>query len=211
VSRGDRVLLGLAVCTVLHATGACAGDQPPVWGAAQNPEFKDLREPASLSTWSFPVPASFRPLDLRVPNDVRAPTVPVTEEFRARPKAARPADSEADTESMIRDTTVWQRLAEFRARNSVRLVTLWETGRNSLSLQAGRRGDPTLQWTSRLSSHGAATSGLLDELFSTSVGGVGGAVGRSLNLAHPSTSEPGGKPGKSMDAAFAGTAVGPTR
>jgi hypothetical protein len=197
--------MGLALVALMHTTESCAGDQPPVWGPAQNPDFKDLREPNSLSNWSFPVPATFRPLDLR------APAVPATQDFRPRPHAAPPADAVyGDGDLMIHNTTVWQRLEQFRARNRVRLVTLWETGGNSLSLQAGRRGDPSLQWTSRLSSHGAAASGLLDELFSTSVGGVGGAVGRSLHFApHASSPDSGSKPGKSMDAGLFGG--GPTR
>jgi hypothetical protein len=191
--------------TLIHASAACAVDEPPVWSPAQNAEFT-AREPNSLSSWSVPVPASFRPLDLR------APAVPATQDFRARPSAAPSADgSDADSESMIHDTTVWQRLDRFRARNRVRLLTLWETGGNSLSLQAGMKGDPSLQWTSRLSNHGGAASGLLDELFSTSVGGVSGAVGRSLRSA-PRSSAPeiGSKPGKSMDAGL-GLGGGPTR
>jgi hypothetical protein len=189
----ERVFVGLVLWTLIHTTEACAGDQPPVWGPAQNPDFKDLREPTSLSTWSLPVPATFRPLD------VRAPTVPVTQDFRAHPHAAPPAQSSAiDGESMIRDTSVWQRLEQFRARNQVRVVTLWATGGNSLSLQAGMKGNPSLQWTSRLGSHGGAASG--------------GAVGRSLHSAARSSSpEPGSKPGKSMDAGPAGVGGGPTR
>jgi hypothetical protein len=86
------------------------------------------------------------------------------------------------------------------------VVTLWETGGNSLSLQAGRKGDPTLQWTSRLTNRGSATRGLLDDLFSTS---FGSAVGRSLHLApRQAGSEPVGKPAKTFDSALAGTLAG---
>src|SRR5260370_42117606 len=73
---------------------------------------------------------------------------------------------------MLRGTTVWQRLSDYRSRDRVRVVTLWETGGGSVSLQAGREGDPSLQWTSRLMSRGGATGGLLDQMFSTSLGGA---------------------------------------
>jgi hypothetical protein len=104
-------------------------------------------------------------------------------------------------EPMIHDTTVWQRLSEYRIHSQIRLVTLWETGGNSLSLQAGRRGDPTLQWTSRIANRGAASHGLLDELFSTS---VGGAVGRGLHLGpHSPVADPAAKPVKGLESALA--------
>ena len=39
----------------------------------------------------------------------------------------------------------------------------------TVSLQAGRHGDPSLQWTSRLMNRGGATLGLLDRVFSVSL------------------------------------------
>jgi hypothetical protein len=99
-------------------------------------------------------------------------------------------------------TTVWQRLAEYRSLNRVQVVTLWETGGSSLSLQAGRKGDPTLQWTSRLMNRGRAPRGVLDKLFSTS---LGGAVGRGLHFGpHAINADPIGKPAKPLDAGVVG-------
>jgi len=66
---------------------------------------------------------------------------------------------------MLRGTTVWQRLSEYRAHDRVRVLTLWESGGSTVSLQAGKRGSPSLQWTSGAMIHGAGTRGLLDRLF----------------------------------------------
>ncbi len=67
---------------------------------------------------------------------------------------------------MLRDTSVWQRLADYRAHGRIRLLTLWETGGSSVSLQAGKKGEPSLQWTSRSMNRGGATRGVLDQLVS---------------------------------------------
>ena len=45
-------------------------------------------------------------------------------------------------DKLISDTTVWQRLTEFRVRDRVRVLTLWESGLSSVSLQAGKNGRP---------------------------------------------------------------------
>jgi hypothetical protein len=71
-------------------------------------------------------------------------------------------------DALIDDTTVWQRLADYRIHNRLQLLTLWKSGASTVSLQAGRRGDPTLQWTSHLMNRGAATRGLLDRWFNVS-------------------------------------------
>ena len=84
---------------------------------------------------------------------------------------------------MLRGTTVWQRLDEYRVHDGVRLLTLWESRGSTVSLQAGKRGDPSLQWSSRLNSHDGATRGLLDRLFSLSIAGAN----RLRNSTHSAT------------------------
>jgi hypothetical protein len=81
-------------------------------------------------------------------------------------------------------TTVWQRLADYRTHDRVRLVTLWETTGSTLSIQAGKRGEPSLQWTSRAMNRGGATRGLLDRMISASLGSAG--VGPLRNFVRPS-------------------------
>jgi hypothetical protein len=64
---------------------------------------------------------------------------------------------------------VWQRLQEYRTRDRVRVMTLWESGVSNVSIQTNRKGDPSLQWTSRLMNRGGATRGLLDRWSPVSV------------------------------------------
>lgn len=80
-------------------------------------------------------------------------------------------------------TTVWQRLADYRSHDRVRLVTLWETTGSTLSIQAGKRGEPSLQWTSRSMNRGGSTRGLLDRMISASLGSAG--VGQLRNMVRP--------------------------
>ncbi len=83
-----------------------------------------------------------------------------------------------DEAPMLGSTTVWQRLTEFHGHNRVRLLTLWEAAGGSVSLQAGRRGDPSLQWSSRFMNRGGATRGVFDQMLSISLAGAG----RGLHL-----------------------------
>jgi hypothetical protein len=97
---------------------------------------------------------------------------------------------------MMGAPTIWQRLSEYRSSGRVRLLTLWETGGNSVSLSAGKKGEPSLQWTSRLTNRGNASHGLLDRLFSTS---LTGASQRLHFSSHTMSAESLGKPVKPVD------------
>jgi hypothetical protein len=99
--------------------------------------------------------------------------------FGAAPISAPPT---GDARSLS-TTTVWQRLADYRTHDRVRLVTLWETTGSTLSIQAGKRGEPSLQWTSRAMNRGGATRGLLDRMISASLGSAG--VGPLRNFVRP--------------------------
>jgi hypothetical protein len=118
------------------------------------------------------------------PGNFTAPAFSEHEVFSTtdfRPRKHTLFDHEAAPESigdapMLHGTTVWQRLSDYRSRDRVRLLTLWESGASTVSLQAGKRGDPSLQWTSRLMNRGGSTRGLLDQLFSVSLVGAGNAM-----------------------------------
>jgi hypothetical protein len=69
--------------------------------------------------------------------------------------------------------SAWQRLADYRSQGRVQLLTLWASPRNMVSLQAGRHGGPSLQWSSRVMNRGGATRGLLDRFVASSLGAVG--------------------------------------
>jgi len=86
---------------------------------------------------------------------------------------AAPVGVPAGEPRSLSTTTVWQRLADYRSHDRVRLVTLWETTGSTLSIQAGKHGEPSLQWTSRSMNRGGATRGLLDRMISASLGSAG--------------------------------------
>jgi hypothetical protein len=122
-------------------------------------------------------------------------------DFGAAPAGVPPA-GEARS---LSTTTVWQRLADYRSHDRVRLVTLWETTGSTLSIQAGKRGEPSLQWTSRAMNRGGATRGLLDRMISASLGS--GGVGQLRNFVRPS--QPVASPAKPPSALLPGLAKAP--
>jgi hypothetical protein len=67
---------------------------------------------------------------------------------------------------MLKNTSVWQQLAQYKSQDRVRLLTLWKTQSSTLSLQAGRHGAPSLQWSTHWVKREDASRGLLDRLFS---------------------------------------------
>jgi hypothetical protein len=72
---------------------------------------------------------------------------------------------------------------------------LWETSGGAVSLQAGRHGDPSLQWNSRLMNHDGSTRGLFDRLLSMSLGGAhNGAHSATPASSVPATLKPAGNP-----------------
>jgi hypothetical protein len=197
----NRMLVGLVILAILRTSETLAGEQvPPVVNSAR-PDFNASRQFTSTSAFMLPLSSSYQ----TVPLSYQAVDLPEFKSFSAvefRPRGhsilenhSRLAD--ADDAPMLRGTTVWQRMSDYRSRDRVRVVTLWETGGSSVSLQAGKRGDPSLQWTSRVMNRGGATRGLLDQMFATSLGGVA----RSLHLMpHAAGTDAFGKPSKPMEA-----------
>ena len=64
----------------------------------------------------------------------------------------------------------WQRLADYQAQGRVQVLTLWQSPSNMVSLQAGKHGGPSLQWSSRVMNRGGTTRGLLDRFVASSFG-----------------------------------------
>lgn len=192
----DRMLVGFVLWTLVHTTEALAGDPvQPVTEPKQN--LNAPRQSAPIAAAMTHIPAPYQPVSL--------PEAPIysSHEFRAHgPSLSENNTHTAAGESpLMSNTTVWQRLSDYRTHDRLSLVTLWETGGNSLSLQAGRKGDPTIQWTSRLMGHPGTGRGLLDELFSTSVGGIG----KNLHFGHLGTADSSTKSSKVLDAGLSGT------
>jgi hypothetical protein len=171
-----RCALGLTLLAIVRAAQALAGEQPTFAVGPVKPDFNPTRPTASLAPLLKPVPENFEASLENFQTIVTPETKTYSEtEFRPRGRSVlekEPADAAGDT-SIIKGTTAWQRLDEYRAHNRVRVLTLWEDGGSSVSLQAGKRGDPSLQWTSRSMNRGGATRGLLDELFSVSLSSAG--------------------------------------
>ena len=197
----DRMLVGFAILTIVRTSEALAGEQVPPTVSAAKPDFNVAREFTPAPAFMLPLPSSYP----AVPSSYQAVDLPAFKsfsavEFRPRGHSIMEKDSRlADVEDapMLRGTTVWQRLSDYRSRDRVRVVTLWETGGSSVSLQAGKKGDPSLQWTSRLMNRGGATRGLLDQVLSNSLGGVA----RGLHLTpHAAGTDAFGKPSKPVEA-----------
>jgi hypothetical protein len=169
-SLRDRMLIGVMLITLVRTSEALAGDQASIAGATRDTSAGGFRQ--SLP----PAPALMAPLE-----SFGAPTVTESRKFSTtdfRPRKPTVFDSDSTVSSvsdtpLLRNTTVWQRLSEYRSHDRVRLLTLWESNSSTISLQTGRRGDPSLQWTSRLMNHGGSTEGVLDRLFSTSLARAG--------------------------------------
>ena len=166
----DRTLLGLLFFTLVGTSEALAGDQTSIVNAAANPAAADIHQ-------SSPSPAAMLtdPQFFSVPKTTD-PRVFSATDFRPRKSTVfdrDPAIGALGDAPMLHGTTVWQRMAEYRAHDRVRLLTLWESSGSTVSLQAGKRGDPSLQWSSRLMNRDGSTRGLLDHLFSFSFAGAG--------------------------------------
>jgi len=166
----DRMLVGLMLFALVRASEALAGEQASITNTAVDPDSANLRHTSP----SAPAP-------MAAPGNFGAPPAGDYKVFSATDFSPRkpsvfdrdPAINSFTDAPMLRGTTVWQRLAEYRSNDRVRLLTLWESRGSTISLQAGRRGDPSLQWTSRLTNHGGSTQGLLDRLFSVSLARAG--------------------------------------
>jgi hypothetical protein len=202
----DRPLAGLMLLTLVRTTEVLAGEQTQLAGSTAKPDFNGSRQHTPVSAAMLPIPATYQTVaaTYKVVALPEIKTFP-TQEFRPRGHSLLEKDTQVDAiyaAPMMKNTTVWQRLAEYRSHDRVRLVTLWETGGSSVSLQAGRKGDPSLQWTSRLMNRGGATRGVFDELLTTSLGGFG----RGLHFApRAANAEPAGKPAKLNDIGLVAT------
>ncbi|HTV96899.1 MAG TPA: hypothetical protein VME42_12885 [Steroidobacteraceae bacterium] len=190
----DRLVLGIAVLALLRWGEALAD---PASAAATLEQSTHGGAPrASLSAAPLAGPMfTGRPYAatsladplLTAPSLYTLPDLAEQSRFSStdfRPRGASVLDTDPRLSvpggDIVSDKTLLQRLAEFRTQNGVRVLTLWESGATALSIQTNRKGDPSLQWTSRLS-HGRGTRGLLDRLFPVSVFGGTTHVTRSVS------------------------------
>jgi hypothetical protein len=114
-----------------------------------------------------------------------------TKDFRPRGHSLLDTHFSVADDALIDDTSAWQRLSEYRTRDRVQVLTLWKSRASTVSLQAGRHGSPSLQWTSTLMNRGGATRGLLDRLFPVSA--LSESSTASHSVSHAASSQPTGK------------------
>jgi len=172
----DKMLVGLVLFTLVRTGEALAGDQASMANATLDPDVGNLRQSSPPARALITAPDFFA-----------APAAADSQIFSAtdfRPRKRTVFDRDPVVNSfgdapMLRGTTVWQRMSEYRSHDRVRLLTLWESSESTVSLQAGKRGDPSLQWTSRSMNRGGSTRGLLDRLFAVSLAGAGNRLRHS--------------------------------
>lgn len=175
----------MALLTLIGAGAARAGELPST-ATSFDREFAPRISPATsgLGTITQRAYTLSDPL-LTVPSAYELHEMPETKtysskDFRPHGRSVFEADPHtAAAEILTADKDLGQRLKEFKSRDHVRVLTLWETGASAVSIQTDRKGDPSLQWTSRWMNHGGATQGLLDRLFPVSVFGGTTHVTRS--------------------------------
>jgi hypothetical protein len=87
---------------------------------------------------------------------------------------------------MLQDTSIARRMAEAKSQDRVRLLTLWQSRSSSVSLQAGRHGAPSLQWSTPWMHREGTSHGLFDRLITLSPRVFAGP-GRSTAPGHSGT------------------------
>ena len=176
-------LLTLVLYGLVRSGEALAGDQLFTEDPASKPDPAGTHAPRE----SAPLRS---PLSLSLDRGGEQQKFSATE-FRPRVRAQSEFD-EPTTDSIIGDKasfegSVWQRMAEFKSQDRLRLLTLWQTLGSTLSLQAGKRGGPSLQWSSPWMMRDGASSGLFDRWLSVPLRGISNG---SRNAAVRPTPEP---------------------
>jgi hypothetical protein len=204
-----RLFLGLVAFTIIRAGEALAADQAV--HLAPTPGRNDARPPTPASAAPFAPFAPFAPQFSSwtalspVPREYALPPMAESRSFSNkdfRPRGHSVFDTDLGTvgagDNLMIDRTAWDRLQEFRNRDGFRVLTLWESRVSAVSIQTNRRGDHSLQWTSRLMNRGGATRGLLDRWmpasvfrsFSRSPAAASGKTPSPLAVPHPGIAAP---------------------
>lgn len=138
-----------------------------VLGKDQNLGADAPRKPGAQTSALFALPA---------PRD--EPRAFSTTEFRPRRQGLSGADPAKRETSLIDapmlDTSVARQWRESKSQGRVRLLTLWQSSVSSVSLQAGKHGMPSLQWSTPWMHREVASSGLFDRFLTVSPRNSGG-------------------------------------
>jgi hypothetical protein len=188
----------LMILILVRTTHAFAGEQSFGVIGPRKPDINlkpaAVREPLPLTGPMFGLPKTY------LTPEMPAGDLFAAGNFRPRGHSLREIEAPPGAEEdlpMLHTTNLLDRLADYRSHGRVRLLTLWEAGDNSVSLQAGKKGEPSLQWTSRSMNRGGATRGLFDRLVPVS--------SRSSHSSSRSTAvEASARSAKAADAALNG-------
>jgi hypothetical protein len=175
-SHGNGVRECLLTALVLYSLApgdASASDSPQSPSGRRNTDAQTVAR-AQIVAPSYPAPFAF------VAPHAEAQTFSPTE-FRARKPGLLEATAAADQAfvidaPMLRDTSIARGLSEAKSQDRVRLLTLWQTRASSLSLQAGKRGAPSLQWSTPWMHREAASRGLFDRWLGVSTRSFGSTI-----------------------------------
>jgi hypothetical protein len=200
----ESTLLTLVLYSVVRASEALAGDQPSNRDSALKEGALSHRNAQSSAAAMFSLPfVSAKPLS-------DAEEFSATE-FRPRKRGLLDKDSARGAGSiidapMLKGTSVWQQLSDYKSQDRVRLLTLWQMRGSSLSLQAGRRGTPSLQWSTPWVRREGASRGLFDRLLAVTPRAGGGGSGGNPRS---SVTRPTGiaLASKTQDSSSAGSAI----
>jgi hypothetical protein len=193
----DRILLAMVLYAMVRTGQALAGDQSASAESKLPPDMRaEGRQPSTVLPSMRTLPPSLFSTDRSFADEGFSAT-----EFRPRKHAPTAAESAASEgfgheAQMLQGTTVWQRMAEYKSQDRLRVLTLFETRSSTLSLQAGRRFGPSLQWSSRGMNRGGAARGLLDHLVSAALRETPNSprLGSSRTLAAPAMVKPSTPP-----------------
>jgi hypothetical protein len=165
--QSHRLRESLLMMLVLYGVAPC-----DAFADNQSPDAPALREPgagkfpARLTGPLFPAPFAYEPARSE------QPAFSATE-FRPRKHGlvdTGPAGSETSVidAPIRRDNSLARDLAEFKSQDRLRLLTLWQSRASSLSLQAGKHGVPSLQWSTPWMRRDVSSRGLFDRLLTVS-------------------------------------------
>jgi hypothetical protein len=174
--RKGPCMLTLVLCALAHSIKTWAGDSAALGEASPGEKAAGPGVPAST------IAIASNPFALNAAVDSRVLSAsladPIANDFSATEFSPRKRNRTATTpdygsgDPLFRTTTVWQRLNEFRAQDRVRVLTLWEMGSSNVSLQAGKKGDPSLQWSSSWTNQNKISRGLLDRVLAATLSGM---------------------------------------
>jgi hypothetical protein len=182
VGLRESMLVALAIYGAARGSAAVAADTPPRF------ELQRPRVAAPLLAHPLLSP-SFATAPALVESDTFSPS-----EFRPRKRGfleagRRPNETRLSDMPRLQDDSMARQLTEFKSQDRLRLLTLWQSHASSLSIQAGKHGAPSLQWSTPWVRRESSPRGLFDHLLSVSPQGAFGGA-RSAAVRQPSALTP---------------------